>query len=166
MQHIQHAIGVRRLLIIIDDAWSVGAIQSFIFESRHVAYRVTTRLPGVAFALSRGEVYLIPELNEQQSRQLLEHQVPLFQYTPEDLVQQILRICGGLPLGLNLLNRTLRRESVGGQHRRVQAVLQRLIERRQLHQLIIIHFGNSSTTIRGAYLVKDGDRSQYSVCCA
>ena len=137
LQHIHHAIGVRRLLIIIDDAWSVSAIQSFIFESRQVAYLITTRLPGVAFALSRGEVYLIPELNEQQSRQLLEHQVPLFQYVAEDLVQQVLQICGGLPLALTLLNRTLRRESVGGQYRRVQAVLLRLIERRQLHQLIV-----------------------------
>ncbi len=113
LQHIHHAIGVRRLLIIIDDAWSVSAIQSFIFESRQVAYLITTRLPGVAFALSRGEVYLIPELNEQQSRQLLEHQVPLFQYVAEDLVQQVLQICGGLPLALTLLNRTLRREFCG-----------------------------------------------------
>lgn len=127
-QVVQCSLGSRRVLLVIDDAWSVEETLAVCIGGPNTTTLVTTRLPEVAFALYGSTPLLVPELDEQQSHLLLERFIPQVGEASQESVAALMQAIGGLPLSLTLIGSYLRSQSVGGQHRRIQAALAHLTD--------------------------------------
>ncbi|GAC1508114.1 MAG: XRE family transcriptional regulator [Ktedonobacteraceae bacterium] len=127
-QYVHRLLGQRRLLIVIDDVWSIQDIQPLLVGGSHVSHVLTTRLPEVAFSVQAENPLRIPELNAEQSRTLFSLLVPYPLDSTNENVRQLLDALGGLPLAITLIGRSLRRQSVGGQRRRIEASLAQLLD--------------------------------------
>ena len=76
IQQLQLAIGHRRMLLVIDDAWTDQEALAMHVGGDHCVHLLTTRLPQVAFAFSPQQRLLIPELDAPTGVKLLAHYVP------------------------------------------------------------------------------------------
>jgi tetratricopeptide (TPR) repeat protein/transcriptional regulator with XRE-family HTH domain len=124
-------IGQRRMLLIIDDAWSVEDALALQIGGSHCAHLLTTRLPRVAAAFADEGVIAVSELAEADGLALLARSVP-------QLIQQdtagalaLVKAVNGLPLALTLMERYLASHALSGQPRRLQAALIRLRDAEQ-----------------------------------
>jgi tetratricopeptide (TPR) repeat protein/transcriptional regulator with XRE-family HTH domain len=128
---LQAAIGSRRLLLVIDDAWSVEDALAFQVGGAQCAHLLTTRLPQVAFAFAEQGAIVVPELKEADGLALLARFVPqLVQQDPKD-ARALVRAVGALPLALTLMGKYLAAQVSTGQPRRLQAALARLRDTEQ-----------------------------------
>ena len=131
---LRHTIGSRRLLIILDDVWTVEDAQPFLIDtSQVVSYLITTRLPQIALALSDGHPIVVPELSQEQSQDLLTLLVPALTMMDAEQVQSVTNFTGGLPLAVTLVGKFLQKEGYGGQTRRLASAIARLLD--PLHRL-------------------------------
>ncbi len=129
IQELQLAIGHRRMLLVIDDAWTEQEALALHMGGDQCVHLLTTRLPQVAFAFACNERLLIPELDAHTGVELLAHYVPsLVKESPQD-IDHLVRTVGGLPLALTLLGHYLAAQALAGQPRRLQTALARLHER-------------------------------------
>jgi tetratricopeptide (TPR) repeat protein len=126
---IRNAIGSRKIIIIIDDAWQFEDVQALRVGAQDCAHLVTTRHRALAAEITPNTM-MISELNQMQSVLLLnramqgEHggtgqalgtgavlgttpTVPAIAQSTQDLVQAV----GGLPLALTLLGNYLRKQA-------------------------------------------------------
>ena len=133
--YLHHYIGDRRMLLVIDDAWTIEAIHPFLLGGLHAAHLFTTRLPEVAFAFPTGKIFSVPELDVSQSHTLLMMLVPQLEQSKAEVVQQALATCAGLPLAVTLLGHYVRTQAIGGQRRRLETVLERFTSPRHLHHV-------------------------------
>src|SRR5258708_17524710 len=76
MQVIRSAIGMRNMLLVIDDAWSVEAALAFKLGGPNCAHVITTRLPEVAGIFAGEGIIAVRELREDEGLTLLERLVP------------------------------------------------------------------------------------------
>jgi tetratricopeptide (TPR) repeat protein/transcriptional regulator with XRE-family HTH domain len=128
---LQAVINNRRLLLIIDDAWSIEGALAFQVGGAQCAHLLTTRLPQVAFAFAQQGALVIPELKETDGLALLAHFVPqLVQEDPEN-ARALVRAAGALPLALTLMGKYLAAQVPTGQPRRLQAALVQLYDASQ-----------------------------------
>lgn len=128
---LQAAIGSRRLLLIIDDAWSVEDALAFQVGGAQCAHLLTTRLPQVAFAFAQQGAIVVPELREADGLALLARFVPqLVQQDSQD-ARALVRAVGSLPLALTLMGKYLAAQVSTGQPRRLQAALAHLQDTEQ-----------------------------------
>jgi tetratricopeptide (TPR) repeat protein/transcriptional regulator with XRE-family HTH domain len=128
---LQAAIGSRRMLLVIDDAWSAEDALAFRIGGKHCAHILTTRLPQVAFAFAQQETLVVPELEEADGLALLERFVPqLVLQEPESAVA-LVRQVGSLPLALTLIGKHLASQSLTGQPRRLRTALAHLQQTEQ-----------------------------------
>jgi len=128
---LQAAIGSHRILLIIDDAWSVEDALAFQVGGTHCAHLLTTRLPQVAFAFAQQGAIVVPELQEADGLALLARFVPQHvEQDPQD-ARALVRAVGGLPLALTLMGKYLAAQVSTGQPRRLQAALARLQDTEQ-----------------------------------
>lgn len=103
---IHHAIGIRRFLLIIDDAWEADDALAFQVGGPNCARILTTRVPSVAFEFG-GPVIRVPELDPVYGLQLLD-EIAHDAVTQEPAAaQELVSMVGGLPLTLTLLARHL-----------------------------------------------------------
>jgi tetratricopeptide (TPR) repeat protein len=123
---LRATIGKRRLLLIIDDAWSPEDALAFQVGGAHCVHLLTTRLPQVAFTFAQQGAIVVPELEETDGLALLARFIPQHvQQNPED-ARALVRAVGGLPLALTLMGKYLASHAFTGQPRRVQAALSQL----------------------------------------
>ncbi len=123
---LQASIGSRRLLLVIDDAWSVKDARTFQVGGPQCVHLLTTRLPRVAFAVAQQGAIVVPELQETDGLALLARYVSqLVQQDPQD-ARTLVRAVGSLPLALTLMGKYLAAQVSTGQPRRLQAALARL----------------------------------------
>lgn len=120
---VHAAIGLRRMLLIVDDAWRVEDALAFRIGGPNCGHVVTTRSPEIAVAFAGAGAFLVPELNDVQSRQLLNEFVGELSGTSQAEVVPLLRSLGGLPLSLVLLGTYLRSEGSHGQKDRLARAL-------------------------------------------
>ncbi|HLG77042.1 MAG TPA: NB-ARC domain-containing protein, partial [Ktedonobacteraceae bacterium] len=73
---LRAVIGSRRMLLIIDDAWSVEDALALQVGGAHCAHVLTTRLPTVAFAFAKEGTQIVPELKTDDGLALLTQFVP------------------------------------------------------------------------------------------
>ncbi len=134
---IHAAIGQRRMLLIIDDAWQITQAQMFRVGGPHCAHLLTTRFPEIARRFTPEGAIVVRELDDTDGRRLLLRLAPeVVQAEPEE-VRALVAAVGGLPLALMLLGNYLRAQAHSGQPRRLRAALHRLRnadERLQLHE--------------------------------
>ncbi|HET9999360.1 MAG TPA: NB-ARC domain-containing protein, partial [Ktedonobacteraceae bacterium] len=123
---LRHAIGARRMLLVIDDAWELKDALVFKVGGPNCAHLVTTRFPGIASAFAQNATHIIRELGENDSILLLRTLAPQLQERETQQVSELAQAAGGLPLALTLLGNYLRLQSYSGQARRVDAALARL----------------------------------------
>ncbi len=128
---IHNAIGMRQMLLIVDDVWEPDAALTFKLGGPHCAHIVTTRLPEVALHFAGDAVIKVNELTETGGQTLLAQFVPQVVTAEPDQVQELVRVVGGLPLALMLMGKYLKTEAYNQQPRRLQAALERLQQTKQ-----------------------------------
>jgi len=123
---IHAAIGQRRMLLVIDDAWDITHALAFQVGGARCAHLVTTRFPEIAHRFAANGAIVIRELEETDGRLLLLRLAPeAVQAEPEE-AQELVAAVGALPLALTLLGNYLRAQAHSGQPRRLRAALERL----------------------------------------
>jgi tetratricopeptide (TPR) repeat protein len=142
---LRATIGKRRLLLIIDDAWSSEEALAFQVGGTQCVHLLTTRLPQVAFTFAQQGAIVVPELEEADGLALLARFIPQHvQQDPQD-ARALVRAVGSLPLALTLMGKYLASHAFTGQPRRVQAALS------QLH--------NTERRLRVSMPIAPGERS-------
>lgn len=122
---IQAAIGLRRMLLVIDDVWRIDDALSFKIGGANCAYLLTTRILKTALDFAGDAATPVRELDEADGLSLLaQYGVAVADSEARSLVTAV----GGLPLALTLIGRYLQRESRLGQPRRLRAALDRLTQ--------------------------------------
>jgi tetratricopeptide (TPR) repeat protein/transcriptional regulator with XRE-family HTH domain len=120
---LRATIGNRRLLLIIDDAWSAQEALSLQVGGPNCAHLLTTRSPQVAFAFVQAESISVPELSEPEGLALLARFVPQVVQQEHAQAESLVRAVSGLPLALSLVGKYLAGQSLPGQPRRLRAAL-------------------------------------------
>ncbi|KZB79291.1 NB-ARC domain-containing protein [Amycolatopsis regifaucium] len=124
-QIVHLAIGLRRMLLIVDDAWSLEAALAFRLGGPNCVHLLTTRIPAVAtrFAAKATD---IKELQRDASLRLLTRLAPEAAEADPAGVGDLVDLVSGLPLALILIGNHLRTRSAGGSRRRVRETIVRL----------------------------------------
>jgi transcriptional regulator with XRE-family HTH domain len=146
---IHDVIGMRRMLLVIDDAWKIDEAFAFKVGGPNCAYLLTTRIPSVALHFANGGTIVLQELDEEGSLKLLAQFAPDVVNNESDAAHALAQSAGGLPLALTLMGKYLQSQAYSGQPRRLHAALERLRcteERLQLtmQQAPLEHLINSS----------------------
>ncbi|HLI07354.1 MAG TPA: tetratricopeptide repeat protein [Ktedonobacteraceae bacterium] len=134
---IHDAIGQRRMLLVIDDAWEIADALAFQVGGPNCSHLITTRFPEIARRFAAEGTIAVRELEDAEGYALLMRLAPeAVQAEPEE-AQALVAAVGGLPLALTLLGNFLRAQAHSGQPRRLRAALARLHsadERLRLHE--------------------------------
>ncbi|MDQ6947036.1 MAG: tetratricopeptide repeat protein [Actinomycetota bacterium] len=123
---VRAAIGMRRMLLVLDDAWSLQAARSLLVGGPGCIHLVTTRIPEVALRFAGDRHHRVPELPLAQGVELLKEMAPDVTKDEPEAACELVRLVGALPLALVLMGNHLKLESYGGQPRRAQVALRRL----------------------------------------
>ncbi len=123
---IHAAIGLRRMLLVLDDAWQAEAALTFKVGGPNCATLLTTRHANLAIDFSGAEVLAIRELEPEDGLDLLLRLAPRAVDAGLDEIQGLVRSVGGLPLALILMGRYLQKQSYGAQPRRLKEALAHL----------------------------------------
>jgi transcriptional regulator with XRE-family HTH domain len=113
-------VGMRRMLFVIDDAWSIETARALQVGGPHCTYILTTRLPQVAFAFSAHKTFRLAELTEEDGLALLTRFAHGVVEKDPQTARMLVRMVGGLPLGLNLLGKHLAILAHTGHPRRLE----------------------------------------------
>jgi tetratricopeptide (TPR) repeat protein len=125
---LQTTIASRRILLIVDDAWTAADALALQVGGAGCAHLLTTRFADVAARFSRAAALTIHELDEEQGLALLERLAPEVVRSEPQEARSLVHAVGGLPLALTIMGRYLRVESRSGQPRRIKAALTRLAD--------------------------------------
>jgi tetratricopeptide (TPR) repeat protein/DNA-binding XRE family transcriptional regulator len=123
------ALGTRRMLLVIDDAWDIEHALLLKIAGPHCGCLLTTRFPELAIQFADEGAQLVEEFSEEESIGLLEQlagDLPQDAETVDDL-KKIVRSVGHLPLAITLLGKYLYMQTRRGQPRRVKQALQELL---------------------------------------
>ncbi|MFL7795192.1 MAG: tetratricopeptide repeat protein [Anaerolineae bacterium] len=120
------SIGLRRMLLIIDDAWQAEAALAFKLGGPNCAHLLTTRIPEVATVFSQDGAIVVHELEEDAGLALLEQLAPEAVRTEQAQARALVRAVGGLPLALTLMGNYLKKESLHNQPRRLRQAMEQL----------------------------------------
>jgi tetratricopeptide (TPR) repeat protein len=123
---IRTAIGTRKMLLVIDDAWQLEEALTVRVGGPNCAHLVTTRFPAIAAHMAVGGATMIQELNVEESLQLLDRLAPQVVSREAQRAQDLVQAVGGLPLALTLLGNYLRKQAYSGPARRITAAIERL----------------------------------------
>ena len=131
-ERIRAAIGMRRMLLVIDDAWTLEDVLALSVGGPNCVSLLTTRLPPLA--LASHEAITVSELDEDESIALLVRLASEGVTYELSMLQKLVHSVGGLPLALTLMGNYLRAQTYNKQPRRLHAALQRLgDEKERLH---------------------------------
>ena len=128
---LRTAIGSRRLLLVIDDAWSVEDALAFQVGGTQCAHVLTTRLPHVAFVFAKERILAVPELQDADGLSLLTHFVPTLVQQDSESALTLVKAVGGSPLALTLMGNYLAEVAFTHQTRRLQQALAKLHDAEQ-----------------------------------
>jgi len=118
-QSVHLAIGLRRMLIVVDDAWTIDAALTFRLGGPNCVHVLTTRIPEVAARFAAHAVD-VKELGQDAGAQLLTRLAPEAAEADPDGVRDLVNLVAGLPLALVLIGNYLRVRAAGGSRRRVR----------------------------------------------
>ncbi len=120
---VHAAIGLRRMLLIIDDAWQAESALALKLGGPNCAHLATSRLINVALDIAGDNMTKVWELDLQQGLELLAQLSPQAVADEPDEAQALVQRVGGLPLALVLMGGYLRKQSHGNQSRRLREAL-------------------------------------------
>ncbi|HEX7736845.1 MAG TPA: tetratricopeptide repeat protein [Ktedonobacteraceae bacterium] len=125
-QALRRLIGKSRMLIVIDDAWSIDDASACLVGGPYCAYVLTTRLLEVAVRFAETHVLQIHELSQWEGVRLLGGLVPALVEQNSEALAQLVQAVGGLPLALTLISSYLLIQMYHQRPRRIQAALEQL----------------------------------------
>src|ERR1051326_3737504 len=131
-EQIRQAIGERRLLIVLDDAWELEAALACLVGGPYCGYLLTTRSPEIALRFALQQTIHVPELPLQEGTDLLLCLSPALQHVERAQVQGLVQAVGGLPLALLLMGIYLLTQSYHQQPRRLERALTQLQQAQQI----------------------------------
>jgi tetratricopeptide (TPR) repeat protein/transcriptional regulator with XRE-family HTH domain len=123
---LRGVIGERKMLLVIDDAWTVEDALTFKVGGPHCTHLVTTRYPSIASLITVDGAIMLHELSEDEGIALLRQLAPQIVNVEQQKALDLVQAVGGLPLALTLMGNYLRKQAYSGQARRINAALQRL----------------------------------------
>ncbi len=125
---IHAAIGTRRMLLVIDDAWTIEAALAFKVGGPYCAHIVTTRFPQLALQFAPDGPFAIHELCKDDSMTLVAQWASDIVMSEQQDICNLIHLVGGLPLALTLMSKYLRESTYNQQPRRMHAALQLLYD--------------------------------------
>lgn len=128
---LRETIGMRRMLLVIDDAWDIEAALPFKVGGPDCALLVTTRFPTIAVSLAEENAHVLHELPADDGLALLTQLAPKAVAYDRQTASELVRAVGGLPLALTLMGKYLQTQSHSDQPRRIQAALKLLLDASQ-----------------------------------
>jgi tetratricopeptide (TPR) repeat protein/transcriptional regulator with XRE-family HTH domain len=147
-QALRAAIGQRRLLLVIDDAWDGEDALAFQIGDERCAHLLTSRLPHVAFAFAGEQVLTVPELKQADGMALLARYVPTVVAQDRENTQALVQAAGSSPLALTLMGNYLAAQAFTGQTRRLRDALTQLQKaERRLHVSVPTGSGKRPTSL-------------------
>ena len=120
---LKATIGLKHILLVVDDAWTAVAAQAFQLGGPNASLLLTTRQPGNAVELAGMGTRSVGELDENDSFDLLRSLAPAAVDEDKDAAYDLAAAVKGLPLSLTLMGRYLRAESRDGHPRRIRSAL-------------------------------------------
>ena len=123
---LRRAIGQRRMLLVIDDAWRLEDALALQVGGPLCSYIVTTRLASLAAQIANDEVVFVPELNEEDGITLLNRFRPEIVQQEPETARELVNLVGGLPLAQVLMGRYLHTQAVSKQPGRLQRAVEQL----------------------------------------
>ena len=123
---LRAAMNNRRLLLIIEDAWTAEDALALQVGGPECAHLLTTHLPQIAQAFSEQASIIIPPLEEADALALLACFVPQLVLQDPKGAQALVRTLNCLPLALNLMGNYLASLTLTGQPQSLQATLAHL----------------------------------------
>ena len=129
-QALHAAIGMRRMLLVADDAWQVEVALTFKVGGPNCAHLLTTRLSAIALDFADDQPMVVHELSVAEGLLLLERLAPGVVHAEAVEANVLVQAVGGLPLALNTPGKYLRKAAHSGQPRRLRTALERLRQAR------------------------------------
>lgn len=123
---IRAAIGMRHMLIVVDDAWKIEDALELKVGGPNCAYLLTTRFPEVALYFTGDGAMVVRELSDVDGVALLARHAPEIVAQEPDTAQRLVTLVGGLPLALTLMGKYLQVQGYSRQPRRIQSAISRL----------------------------------------
>lgn len=120
------AIGTRRMLLVIDDAWKTEEALAFQLGGPNCAHLLTTRIPQIAFAFARDRAVEVPQLNDTDGLALMARFAPEIVALEAESAYALVRSVGALPLALTLMGKYLASQAFTKQPRRLRAAITQL----------------------------------------
>jgi tetratricopeptide (TPR) repeat protein len=126
---IHDAIGTRKILLVIDDAWDAKVALTFKVGGPNCCHLLTTRVPSVAVTFANPNILRIDELDFEAGLNLLEELIPTGIGKWKDEAKRLIEAVGGLPLALILLGNYLRTQILISDSQDIREILKKLLER-------------------------------------
>ncbi|GHO46985.1 NB-ARC domain-containing protein [Ktedonospora formicarum] len=123
---LRDAIGMRRLLIILDDAWTLEDALACQIGGPCCVYLLTTRLREVASQFAILDSIHLSELDRIQSIEFLTQCAPVLRDVNQEILNKLVQASGGLPLALKLMGTHITVQTRHHQPRRLSTTLTRL----------------------------------------
>ena len=123
---LRGAIGMRRMLLVIDDAWEINDALTLKLGCPNCVHVVTTRKPEVALYFA-DEVTQIHELDITGGLELLANLSKDSVDAEPNKAEELVHAVGGLPLALIIMGSYLRVKAYSGQPRRLHNEFSRLL---------------------------------------
>lgn len=111
---VHQAIGMRRMLLVIDDAWQLDAALSFRVGGPNCAHLLTTRSPDIARDFAEKGALVVEQLSEAGGLLLFNQLAPDVAEVNPQATQELIHAVGGLPLAIILMAKYARREASKG----------------------------------------------------
>jgi tetratricopeptide (TPR) repeat protein len=135
-QTLREAIGMQRLLLILDDAWGIEEALTCLVGGPACRYVLTTRSPALALQFAGAARTTLGELDEAEGLELLSREAPQVVAAEPEEAQRLVHAVGGLPLALTLMGKYVQQHAYAGQPRRLRDALERLAQREQRLHLV------------------------------
>ncbi len=134
---LHEAIGIRRMLLIIDDAWKIEEALAFQVGGPNCAHLLTTRIPQVAFTFAGERAIEVPQLDDADGLTLLARFVPEIVALEAESSYALVRSVGALPLALTLMGKYLATQALTKQPRRLHTAITQLRDAEQRLRLSV-----------------------------
>lgn len=106
VEAIHDRIGTRRMLLVVDDAWTSTAALTYRLGGPNCAHLLTTRFASIAHDFASGNIVTVDELTLPNGFRLFAIVAPGVARTEAAETRRIVTRVGGLPLAISLAART------------------------------------------------------------
>lgn len=131
IEAISETLAGQPIVLFVDDVWDINCIRPLTQIQGVAVLVITTRLPMIAHDTAITSAIHVPELTSEDCLTVFRHYAPEIVNHSRSEVEELARLCGGLPMAVALAAKRLRRFAYGGQEHRALQVVKSLRDRSQ-----------------------------------